>query len=586
MRITLQRALLFFLVGVLALALIPAGLMLDRRLESDLEARSRTELAMALPVFEDRNSTRADALMMHAKEVAAAPNVAAGLRSVDPQRAIDAAMAARVSPDEHVILVDLEGDSWTALRADPALVEATRGGQMPVAFVEVDSIPWVMSLAPVMDADTWIGAAGVAVPFDDAAAATLAGLTHSDVIVQARGRVPVATLDPEVAGWLVTAVDTDSGDTGSDGVREVSGNDGARYWVIDAALDEAGRVVFVKNVADELALLPRLRLGVVGAAAIALFLVLVLGSLAASAVARPVRELAAASERLAEGDFGAPLPSTSIREVQQVSDTFGGMRQALQARLMQLEEANLELEAKQQKLQTLQGELIQRDRLATSGRMVAELAHEIRNPVAAIRNCLEVVDRRLGDDSEGHEFAQMAIEELMRLHSISEQVLDLNRPADPRDTSCDAAAVARRVADLVALGAADDRWPVSVADEGAPPAVIGPDALKQVLLNAVQNAQEAMLGGGPIHITVRGDHDRVTILVADRGAGIPDDVLPRVFDPFFTTKGEVSGVGLGLFVAHGIVRRHGGRARATNRGDGPGAELAIELPAAAEPAIQ
>jgi len=70
------------------------------------------------------------------------------------------------------------------------------------------------------------------------------------------------------------------------------------------------------------------------------------------------------------------------------------------------------------------------------------------------------------------------------------------------------------------------------------------------------------------------------VTVADRGTGIPDDILPRMFDPFFTTKGEVRGVGLGLFVAEGIVRRYGGALTARNREDGGGAVFRLELPIA------
>ena len=88
-----------------------------------------------------------------------------------------------------------------------------------------------------------------------------------------------------------------------------------------------------------------------------------------------------------------------------------------------------------------------------------------------------------------------------------------------------------------------------------------------------------MPGGGRIEINGRAVSGRVSLEVADIGPGIPDDILGRIFDPFFTTKGEVRGVGLGLFVAEGIVRRYGGVLSARNRTGGRGAVFAIELPA-------
>ena len=254
------------------------------------------------------------------------------------------------------------------------------------------------------------------------------------------------------------------------------------------------------------------------------------------------------------------------------------MRSALERRLEELEEANQALAIQQERLQALQGDLIQRDRLATSGRLVAELAHEIRNPVASIRNCLEVLDRRLADDEEGRVFARLAIEELARMHELAEGLLDLNRPADPEASGADPAAVAAQVAAFMGAGTQGERWPVDVdVPDGTAEAAIAPDALKQVLINLVQNAQEAMADGGAIQITGQAADGRVTMTVADRGPGIPEDIQARIFDPFFTTKGEVRGVGLGLFIAEGIVRRYGGVLTAGNRSGGGGAVFTVEL---------
>jgi signal transduction histidine kinase len=311
-----------------------------------------------------------------------------------------------------------------------------------------------------------------------------------------------------------------------------------------------------------------------------LVVALLLGTLVARAVARPVHALAEASERLTAGDFAAPLPDSSLREVDQVARSFAQMRSALERRLEELEEANRALARQQERLQALQGELIQRDRLTAGGRLVAELSHEIRNPVASIRNCLEVLDRRLEDDKESRVFTQLAIEELARMHELAEGLLDLNRPVDPDASGADPSAVAAQVAALMGAGTQGERWPIEVGfPPDGPEAAIAPDALKQVLINLVQNAQEAMPEGGRIEIRGRAVGGRVKVEVADRGAGISDDILAKIFDPFFTTKREVRGVGLGLFVAEGIVRRYGGVLSAQNRVDDQGAVFTIDLAA-------
>ena len=81
---------------------------------------------------------------------------------------------------------------------------------------------------------------------------------------------------------------------------------------------------------------------------------------------------------------------------------------------------------------------MQRDRLGAAGRLVAQLAHEIRNPIASLRNCLELIRRRVDDDPEAREFADLAIDELLRMHELAEQMLDLNRPRDPGAQRCSA----------------------------------------------------------------------------------------------------------------------------------------------------
>ncbi|NIP81527.1 MAG: HAMP domain-containing protein [Gemmatimonadetes bacterium] len=291
-----------------------------------------------------------------------------------------------------------------------------------------------------------------------------------------------------------------------------------------------------------------------------------------------MRGLARAADRLADGDFHAPLEPSRVEEVDRMARAFGRMREALEARLAELSTANEELAERQDRLRALQSELIRRDRLAASGRLVAELAHEIRNPVANVRNCLEVVRRRLEGDDEGRRFVDMAIDELLRMHELAEQMLDMNRPMDPGASRADPTEVVDQVAQLLRAGSG--AWSLELDAPPVPAVAIAPDTLKQVLLSLVQNAREAMPDGGTVWLTLERQGGRAVVEVADDGPGIPDDALDRIFDPFFTTKGEVSGVGLGLFIAQGLVTRSGGRLTARNRKDGRGAVFRLELPLA------
>ena len=581
MKISLQPALLLLLGGVVLVALIPGGLLLDRRLALELEQAAREELAVAPRVIADRNAARSGALMMHAKDLAAAPEVVAAFRAGDAETAVRAAEGAKFTEREEVVAIPATGsEPWAGPMPGTEMIDATRAGEMPVSFVAVDSAPAQLALAPVMDDGIWLGAAGVYELLDQTGTAALAGLTRSEVIVELDGEVVTSsTLEPGIAEELAAVAST-SGE-----VAEITLRDGSRWWVVAAPLESAGYVLFARDAETVLAALPGLRRGAAVAAGLALLFALLLGALAAGAAARPVRALAEASERLTAGDFDAPVPRSALSDVDRVGRSFSEMRDALARRLEELEEANRELGDQQERLQALQGELIQRDRLATSGRLVAELAHEIRNPVASIRNCLEVLDRRLEEDPEGQVFSKLAIGELARMHELAEGLLDLNRPLDPDATACDVTEVTEQVAALMGAGAQGERWPITVSGSTTTKEVtIAPEALKQVLINLVQNGQEAMPTGGPIDIQIGSANGLVTVEVADAGAGIPADILPRIFDPFFTTKGEVRGVGLGLFVAEGIVRAHGGALAARNLADGGGAVFHLELPALAEPA--
>lgn len=569
----LLRALLVLLVLVLGAALVPAGIILDRRLDADLRAWVRADLTRGLQVVADREAARADVMMMHAKDLAGAVGLGEALESGDSDRAAAMVRAAADALPEDPVLLAADGTVLLGPAPGPALVAATRRGEMPVA-VQLDSgLLRRVALAPVMRRGEWMGAVGVTVPLDEAEAGLLAGLTRSIVLF--------VTPDGSVA--TSTALDGDSAALGAlprqlpqDGEPTALTVLGREYLAAAAPLAGVGLVVLARDLGRELAVLPRLRRVAVIIGAATLGLALLVGSVVARRLARPVHALAGAADRLAAGDFDAPVPRDGVREVQQLAEAFVAMRGALAARLRELGAANRALAERQARLSALQTELMRRERLAATGRLVAQLAHEIRNPVANVRNCLELTRRRLADDPEGRRFVEMAIEELLRMHEMAEQLLDLNRPRDPASAQCEPSAVAREVAALARTGAGPG---VLDVEGSAPAAAIAPDALKQVLLNLVQNAREASGDAGRVQIRLGVDGDRPVIEVLDEGPGISADVMDRLFDPFFTTKGHARGAGLGLFVAEGLVRSAGGRIEPGNRPDRTGARFRVDLPA-------
>jgi signal transduction histidine kinase len=590
-RLTLQRAILFAVGAALFAGLVPAGIVLDRRLASALERRARDDLALAPQLFADRVAATSDALMMHAKDLAHAPGLAEAVAAGDHARAIRLIEDARATlGGGDAVLVGPRGDSWIGPPVDSALLARTRAGEMPVALSLTGSLINNISVAPVANGDKWTGAAGLVSPMDARAAEALSGLTRSGVVVLSSGAASVSTLD-SMSTRLIVAASADHRLASTP--MEISGGR-RRLIAVSAPLDGIGSVVFARFLDDELAVLPELRRVAAISAIAALLLALALGAIFATRIASPVRELSMAAAAVERGEFAAPLPTSRVQEVDVMATTFDSMRRALAARLEELRTANAALVDRNARLTALQSDLMQRDRLGAAGQLVAQLAHEIRNPIASLRNCLELIRRRVEADPEAREFADLAIDELLRMHELAEQMLDLNRPRDPGSQRCRPAVVAREVATLSIAGAGRERLAVDIRGDEQLEAAMSPDALKQVLLNLVQNGREAYENWAShpdspvrIGIDVERANNEIRIEVRDNGPGIPSEIVSRIFDPFFTTKDAVHGVGLGLFVAEGLVRTAGGRITAGQISGGPsggnadhGAWFRIELPVA------
>jgi len=579
MTISLRKAALLLLGASFLLALVPAGWALDRRLEGDLEARDREDLARAPIILRDRNARNAEMMSMHAQAIAGAEGLSEALMARRYRAATQIVMEASTFPGEDPVLTAPDGTLLVGPEGLEDAALANPGATDSVAWVTATDAPRALALADVMEGVDPVGLAGVSAALNEAEAMALAGLTRSDVVViSGSGVLKASSLEPEVAEELAKEL---AALPGGDTVAEIRTADDTRYWAVVAPLGRAGSVGFVRSVADEMAVLPQLRRTALLAGVLALGLALLGASVVARILARPVEGLALAADRVRQGDFGTEVSRSTFAEVNRVSGAFDEMRRALADRVRDLEDANHALEDRQRRLEALQTELVQRDRLAANSRLVAELAHEIRNPVANVRNCLEVVRRSQEEHGTSTEFTDLAIHELLRMHELAERMLDTNRPDTRGSAYCDAAKVITQVAQLYRVGSRDSPWSVSIDVAPAASVTMPPDALKQVLMNLVENAREAMPEGGEVRVAARRDNERVQITVDDQGSGIAPDVLPRVFDPFYTTKGAVTGVGLGLFVAQGVVRRYGGRISAENRVEG-GARFTVELPAGPE----
>ena len=227
-------------------------------------------------------------------------------------------------------------------------------------------------------------------------------------------------------------------------------------------------------------------------------------------------------------------------------------------------------------------QLLQAEKLAALGQTISGVAHELNNPLATILSWAErLADRDV--DPATRRGVDVILAEADRAARIVRNLLTFARKRQSTRTMIDLNQV---VTDTLALRAYEHKLTnidvVAALPSGLPQVFADPHQIRQVLLNLVINAEQAMLSAsGRGSLVVRtwhnGDEDSVALEVSDDGPGVPVEVRTKIFDPFFTTKDVGQGTGLGLTVAYAIVQEHGGRIRVDSR-PGRGASFVVELP--------
>jgi signal transduction histidine kinase len=215
-------------------------------------------------------------------------------------------------------------------------------------------------------------------------------------------------------------------------------------------------------------------------------------------------------------------------------------------------------------------------RMSALGHLSAGLAHEIRNPLASIEGAAAIVEREPENVARRTEFLAIIREESRRLNSLVTNFLDFARPRAPELRPTEVRALIESVLTLLSQTShrGDVRFRMQVSS-GLNSLRCDPEQMKQVLLNLVLNAMQAMPEGGEVVVEAAEDNGLLKIRVKDQGPGIPATDVDSIYDPFFTTKDN--GTGLGLPVAYQIVQQHGGELSLEENGPS-GACFAIRLP--------
>lgn len=201
----------------------------------------------------------------------------------------------------------------------------------------------------------------------------------------------------------------------------------------------------------------------------------------------------------------------------------------------------------------------QGERLSTMGKFAAQIAHEIRNPVAVIKLAMQLMLKQEEFSEKSEKKGKMILSELRRIEDLVNHFLNISKPQTPSFELCNIVETLRDTCNLMQNSFLQGNLQIVEHYEEIGMITADCDQLQQVFLNLLNNAIDATPSGGTIHVTVRRDEaepEFVQIVISDTGQGIPEDRLADVFEPFYTTKSR--GTGLGLSNAKSIIEAHGG----------------------------
>lgn len=236
-------------------------------------------------------------------------------------------------------------------------------------------------------------------------------------------------------------------------------------------------------------------------------------------------------------------------------------------------------------LRDTQEQLLQSEKLAAMGRLTSQIAHELNNPLYGIMNTLELLKTEIPADNKRRKILEMALSETIRLSDLLRKMLSFSKPDQEERHPVEINSVLDEILLLHEKQLKENDINIEVTfAEGLSLITASKNQLRQVFLNMVANARDAMPGGGTLSVVTGSDADMVYVEISDTGTGIREEHLDKIFDSFFTTKGEVKGVGLGLSVCYGFIQDHGGDIEVKSQvGEGTTFTISLPVHVASEP---
>jgi two-component system, NtrC family, sensor kinase len=303
-----------------------------------------------------------------------------------------------------------------------------------------------------------------------------------------------------------------------------------------------------------------------GITILAIILISIVAMKVANQISRPIRAMADAAQKIAEGDYSQKVEITSNDEIGFLAQNFNTMVSELGRAHQELRDWGETLERKVEQrtaeLKAMQAHLIQSEKLAGVGKLAAGVAHEINNPLTCVLTNSSLLLGDLPPGDPRREDLQSIVDETLRCRKIVKGLLDFARQTKPQKQNLNLNQVAEDVLALVRNQASFQNITIHTElDPKLPSVLADADQMRQVVLNIILNAADAMPQGGALRIRsyFEPDPKQVLLRISDTGPGIPMEIQDKLFEPFFTTK--KTGTGLGLAIAYGIMERHKGALR-------------------------
>lgn len=216
--------------------------------------------------------------------------------------------------------------------------------------------------------------------------------------------------------------------------------------------------------------------------------------------------------------------------------------------------------------------IIKLDKLALVGQLAAGLAHEIRNPMQSVKGFVQLL---FNENKEMAQYKNIVIDELNRINELVSDFLLVTQPSSPKKVKGSIETIIQHTVEFLKSEAAIYNINLSIEIcEVVPDFYFDPSQMKQVFINLIKNAIEAVGNNGHIRILINKQGNRISVNIKDSGPGIPLAILNKIEDPFFSTK--ETGTGLGLTISKTIVKEHEGTIKLENQSDGT--LVSVELP--------